>query len=123
MGTGLKVATFQQRFAQLFEESEKTTTALAKELHISNQTVSAWKIGTRSPKELTIIAIAKYFRVNVPWLMGFDVEKAAPRNDAIAIPDTKMFQKLMENMSYEDLVMVTGAFRRTEQKMREEGKL
>ena len=123
MGTGLKVATFQQRFAQLFEESEKTTTALAKELHISNQTVSAWKIGTRSPKEPTIIAIAKYFGVNVPWLMGFDVEKAAPRNDAIAIPDTEMFRKLMENMSYEDLVLVTDAFRRTEQKMREEGKL
>lgn len=123
MGTGLKVATFQQRFAQLFEESEKTTTALSKELHISNQTVSAWKIGTRSPKEPTIIAIAKYFGVNVAWLMGFDVEKAAPKGQAIAIPDTAMFRKIMENMSVADYEIVMDAFYRTEKKMKEKGLL
>jgi hypothetical protein len=55
--------------------------------------------------------------------MGFDVEKAAPEGPAIAIPDTEMFRKIMENISYEDLVIVTDAFRRTEQKMRKEGLL
>ena len=77
MGTGLKVATFKQRFAVLFDESEKTITELAKELRVSNQTISAWKTGTRSPKEPTIIAIANYFGVSVEWLMGFDVEKVS----------------------------------------------
>lgn len=75
MCTGDKVSTFKQRFATLFEESGKTTTELANDLHVSNQTISAWKTGVRSPKEPTIIAIAKYFNVTVEWLMGFDVAK------------------------------------------------
>jgi transcriptional regulator with XRE-family HTH domain len=83
MGTGLKVSTFQQRFATLFDESEKTITELAKELHVSNQTISAWKTGTRSPKEPTIIAIANYFGVRVDWLMGFDVEKKPSTREII----------------------------------------
>lgn len=75
MCTGDKVSTFRQRFTELFEESEKTITELANDLHVSNQTISAWKTGVRSPKEPTIIAIAKYFNVTVEWLMGFDVAK------------------------------------------------
>lgn len=75
MGTGLKVSTFKDRFTSLFEESDKTITELSKDLHVSNQTISAWKTGTRSPKEPTIIAIADHFHVNVQWLMGFDVDK------------------------------------------------
>ena len=48
---------------------------LSKDLHVSNQTISAWKVGARSPKEPTIIAIADHFGVSVKWLMGFDVPK------------------------------------------------
>lgn len=71
-----KVATFKERFSALFDESGKTIVDLSKELHVSNQTVSAWKLGERSPKEPTIIAIANYFGVSVQWLMGFDVDKS-----------------------------------------------
>lgn len=125
MGTGIKVATFQQRFAVLFEESEKTITELSKELHISNQTVSAWKTGARSPKEPTIIAIAKHFKVNVAWLMGYDVDKMEPVEitTPIVIPDSNRFREIMENMSVADYELVMDAFARTEKKMREEGKL
>lgn len=75
-----KVSTFKERFTELFEESKKTTTELAKNLHVSNQTISAWKTGARSPKEPTIVAIANYFNVDVRWLMGFDVEKEKDEN-------------------------------------------
>ena len=77
MFTEKKVATFRERFTELFDESEKTSTELGKEIHVSNQTISAWKNGTRSPKDLTIKAIADYFHVNYLWLWGFDVEKEA----------------------------------------------
>ena len=73
--THTKVATFKERFYELSGESEKTITDLAKELHVSYQTISAWRLGTRSPKEPTIIAIANHFGVDVAWLMGFDVPK------------------------------------------------
>lgn len=80
MQKGTKVATFRERFSDLFEESELSITKLAKELHVSNQTISAWKTGVRSPKEPTIIVIADYFGVSVSWLMGFDVEKQDNRH-------------------------------------------
>lgn len=70
-----KVSTFKDRFVALCETSGKTNTELAKDLHVSNQTISAWKTGVRSPKEPAIIAIANYFGVKVEWLMGFDVNK------------------------------------------------
>lgn len=75
MSTSLKVSTFRERFTELYSESEKTMKDLSKDLHVSNQTISAWCVGTRSPKEPTIIAIADHFDVNVKWLMGFDVPK------------------------------------------------
>ena len=125
MGTGLKVATFQQRFAALFEESGKTIMELSKELHISNQTVSAWKTGARSPKEPTIIAIAKHFKVNVAWLMGFDVEKLEPVEETrpIFTPDSDKWRLIITNMTLEDYEMVRDAFNRTERRLREEGKM
>lgn len=125
MGTGLKVATFQQRFATLFEESGKTIMELSKELHISNQTVSAWKTGSRSPKEPTIIAIAKHFKVNVAWLMGYDVDKMEPVEESrpIFTPDSDKWRLIITNMTLEDYEMVRDAFNRTEKKLHEEGKL
>lgn len=73
-----KISTFRERFVELCESSGKTNTELAKELHVSNQTISAWKTGTRSPKEPVVGAIANYFHVSPKWLIGFDVKKEAP---------------------------------------------
>lgn len=73
--TGKKISTFKERFTMLCESNPKGTTSLANDLHVSRQTVNAWKAGTRSPKEPTVLAIANYFRINVKWLMGFDVPK------------------------------------------------
>lgn len=126
MNQALKVTTFQNRFASLFDESEKTTVDLAKELHVSNQTISAWKNGTRSPKEPTIIAIANHFGVTVQWLMGFNVEKKAPETESdrrmpIIIPNTEMFMKITNYMSREDYDIVMDIFNRTIEKMKEKG--
>jgi len=126
MDKPLKIMTFRDRFSSLVDESEKTTIDLAKELHVSNQTISAWKIGTRSPKEPTIIAIANHFGVTVEWLMGFDVEKKAPETDSnrkmpIIIPNTEMFMKITNYMSREDYDIVMDIFNKTIEKMKEKG--
>lgn len=124
MPTGLLVSNFRERFNELFNESNKTNTSLGKELHVSNQTVSAWKLGTRSPKEPTVIAIAECFGVDVRWLMGFDVEKKAVRRSSpIIIPDSQMFQKVISHMSVEDFETVMGIYEKTYKKMIESGEI
>lgn len=128
MFTGQRISDFRTRFNELFNESGKTNTDLGKDLHVSNQTVSAWRLGTRSPKEPTIIAIASFFKVSVQWLMGFDVQKDPydPLVDCnkhqrapIVVPDSERFVKLVHYMPQEDYIMVMEAFSRAEMRMRE----
>ena len=57
------------------DTSPLSDTDLSRELKVSKQTISSWKVGRRSPKAPTILIIAQYFNVSVEWLMGFDVEK------------------------------------------------
>ena len=125
MLTGKKVASFQERFADLVDESEKTLTQLSKELHMSNQTLSAWRNGSRSPKEPTIIAIAKYFNVDVRWLMGFDVRKEAERIDPIPIvvPNSALFSKVVQEMHPDDYRTVMEIFENTYNLMKERGEI
>ena len=74
MENSMMVSSFNERFNTLCSKSRRNDTELAKELHVSKQTLSAWRTGVRSPKQPTIIMIAQYFNVSVEWLMGFDVE-------------------------------------------------
>lgn len=74
MANSAMVSSFNERFNALCDKSRRNDTELAKELHVSKQTLSAWRSGVRSPKQPTIIMIAQYFNVSVEWLMGFDVE-------------------------------------------------
>jgi len=120
MFTGLRVSDFKTRFSELFEDSEKTNIDLGKELHVSNQTVSAWKHGVRSPKLPTVQAIADYFDVKVEWLLGFDVEKKAARaKTPIIVPSSEQFVKLVHYMSTADYEMVMAAYDRAYKKMKE----
>ena len=112
MFTGKKISNFQQRFTQLVEESGKSLLQLSKELHISNQALSSWRTGVRSPKEPTIIAVANYFHVNVEWLMGFDVVKKQNRH--IIISNSEIFRKIIMGMSPEDYETVMKIFEKTE---------
>ena len=121
MFTGKKVSNFQERFSQLVDESGKSLLKLSKELHISNQALSSWRTGVRSPKEPTIIAVANYFSVNVQWLMGYDVVKKSNRH--IIISNSELFRKIIMNMTPEDYETVMRIFEKTEQMLREKGEL
>lgn len=128
MYTGQRVSCFKDRFNVLFDESGKTNTELGQDLHVSNQTISAWRLGTRSPKPPTVIAIASFFEVSVQWLMGFDVQKKPydPIKDSvnmhrspIVVPDSERFLKLVHFMPQEDYIMVMEAFYRANKRMEE----
>ena len=94
---------------------------LSKELHISNQALSTWRTGQRSPKEPTIVAVADFFNVNVQWLMGFDVVKKANRH--IIISNSELFRKIIMGMEPEDYETVMKIFEKTETAMKERGEL
>lgn len=121
MFTGKRVSNFQERFSQLVDESGKSLLKLSKELHVSNQALSTWRTGKRSPKEPTIIAVADYFNVNVQWLMGFDVVKKANRH--IIISNSDLFRKIIMEMEPQDYETVMKIFEKTENAMKERGEL
>lgn len=123
MYTGLKVSNFQERFTELVAESGKSLLKLSKELHISNQTLSAWRTGTRSPKPPTVTAVADYFNVSVKWLYGFDVEKSTFNPKNILNRDSDLIKKVIVNMSPDDFTLVQQIFEKTELAMRERGEL
>lgn len=128
MFTGQRVSNFRDRFNVLFDEAHTTNTELGRELHVSNQTISAWKLGTRSPKLPVVNSIANYFDVSVQWLLGFDVQKKPydPMIDGqqmlrgpVIVPDSELFLKLVHYMTQEDYIMVTDAFYRASERMKE----
>ena len=123
MYTGLKVSNFQERFTELVAESGKSLLKLSKELHISNQTLSAWRAGTRSPKPPTVTAVANYFNVSFKWLYGFDVEKNVFNPNNILNKDSDLIKKVIINMSPDDFTLVQSIFEKTEIAMRERGEL
>ena len=65
--------TFTERFNTLLGNYHGSQNDLAQALNVSKQTISAWSNGNRSPKRPVIEAIARYFNVCIPWLMGLDV--------------------------------------------------
>ena len=71
----MKITTNQDRLCELFDADPRNDTAIASELNVSKQALSAWRNGTRSPKKPVLIKIAQMYNVSLEWLMGFDVPK------------------------------------------------
>jgi len=118
----MKTATNQERLNELFDADPRTDSAIAAELGVSKQTISAWRSGFRSPKKPMLIKIAELYHVSIEWLMGFDVDKSSA-GTPIVIPDSDFFRKIMKYMSYSDYVIVMDAFNRTYDKMKAQGLL
>ena len=121
MFSGKKTSNFQERFSLLVAESGKSLLQLSREMHISNQALSTWRTGIRSPKEPTIVAVADFFGVNVQWLMGFDVVKKANRYQILTNSD--LIMKIIMGMDSTDYEIVMKIFEKTEKAMKERGEL
>lgn len=120
----MKVATNQERLTELFDNDPRSDTAIAKDLKVSKQALSAWKKGIRSPKKSVLIQIAEKYNVSIEWLMGFDVEKdVSSIGKPIVIPDTDTFRKIMMSLSVKDYQTVMEIFTRAEAELKEKGEL
>ena len=95
------MADFMSRFNEISVRHPGNDTSLGAALGVSKQTISAWRTGARSPKKPHIVAIAEYFNVSIPYLMGWsdDPNYAGTTSDLIASTigsDSPAAQKLQE---------------------------
>lgn len=117
----MKIATNQERLIELFDSDPRTDTAIAKELGVSKQTISAWRNGTRSPKKPMLIKIVETYHVSIEWLMGFDVEKTGDSRMAF-LSDMDVFRKIILGMDPDDYRIVMNIFEKTERNLKARGK-
>jgi len=88
--TGTKVSTFQERITELVNSSGRTQTAIASDFGVSKQTISAWVTGQNSPRLPIVYALSYYFEVSIEWLMGFDVEKKALKQQSLTAAEENL---------------------------------
>lgn len=111
----LKIATSQDRLNELFDSDPRNDTAIAAELNVSKQTISAWRAGTRSPKKDMILKIAELYHVSIEWLMGFDVDRpdiviTAPDEQPVTI-EAKILAKGIDRLPKEQREQALSMFK------------
>ena len=61
---------FKERLKELRVERKLSQTDLAKELNVSQRSISSWETGFRQPDFETLERIAKFFDVTADYLLG-----------------------------------------------------
>ncbi len=59
---------------------------LAKNLHLAQNTLSAYERGTRDPDTDTLALIANYFNVSVDFLLDREIKETLPKREVIKLP-------------------------------------
>ena len=80
-----------QTIRGLRKQRKISQTELAKILHVSQQTVTAWETGKAEPSSSAISSLADYFNVTTDYLLGRDVKE---ENST----DTKDLAKIMDSI-------------------------
>lgn len=63
---------FCERFKELREEKGLSTIKLAKELKVSNSTITRWETNQRVPSIDNLYNIAVFFKVSADYLIGLE---------------------------------------------------
>lgn len=63
---------FCKRLKSLRLEKGLSTTALAKEIKVSDASISRWENGLRVPNIDELFALAKFFNVSADYLIGLE---------------------------------------------------
>ncbi len=73
--TKFDILKFAERLKELMDNAGYNTHSLAKAVFLSPGTISKYLNAKMEPQRSTIELLAKHFRVNPAWLMGYDVDK------------------------------------------------
>ena len=69
------VSNFTERLKEAVNESQLTQSEIADNAHISRSLFSKYMSGVSKAGNVNLYNLAQVLRVNVLWLMGFDVQK------------------------------------------------
>ena len=61
---------FKERLKELRKEKHLSQAELAKELQVSQRSISSWETGFRQPDFETLEFLAKFFNVTTDYLLG-----------------------------------------------------
>lgn len=88
---------FYDKYVELCSAAKKTPSGVAKEIGIHKSSVSCWKTGRNNPSDVTISAIAKYFKVPVSYFSEDNVSSEVNSGE-IAIKDAFELASAEEKM-------------------------
>ncbi|MDM8273651.1 helix-turn-helix transcriptional regulator [Ligilactobacillus salivarius] len=74
-----------QTIRDLRKQRKISQTELAKILHVSQQTVTAWETGKAEPSSSAISSLADYFNVTTDYLLGRPEKKDDDNVDYVAL--------------------------------------
>lgn len=74
-----------QTIRDLRKQRKMSQTELAKILHVSQQTVTAWETGKAEPSSSAISSLADYFNVTTDYLLGRPEKKDDDNVDYVAL--------------------------------------
>ena len=74
-----------QTIRDLRKQRKISQTELAKILHVSQQTVTAWETGKAEPSSSAISSLADYFNVTTDYLLGRPEKKDNDNVDYVAL--------------------------------------
>ena len=80
-----------QTIRDLRKQRKMSQTELAKILHVSQQTVTAWETGKAEPSSSAISSLADYFNVTTDYLLGRPEKKDDDNVDYVALDNARSF--------------------------------
>ena len=76
---------FSETLRRLIEDSNTSQKQLALEIKVSPSALANYVQGSRNPDYDTLMSIAKYFNVTTDYLLGFQLDKADERQEAMLL--------------------------------------
>ncbi|WP_274355185.1 helix-turn-helix domain-containing protein [Ligilactobacillus salivarius] len=102
-----------QTIRDLRKQRKMSQTELAKILHVSQQTVTAWETGKAEPSSSAISSLADYFDVTTDYLLGRPDRKDDDAKTADIEDDDVIFTYEGRRIPKEDLELIRRIMRGT----------
>lgn len=102
-----------QTIRDLRKQRKMSQTELAKILHVSQQTVTAWETGKAEPSSSAISSLADYFDVTTDYLLGRPEKKDDDAKTADIEDDDVIFTYEGRRIPKEDLELIRRIMRGT----------
>ncbi|HJF86611.1 MAG TPA: helix-turn-helix domain-containing protein [Companilactobacillus farciminis] len=102
-----------QTIRDLRKQRKMSQTELAKILHVSQQTVTAWETGKAEPSSSAISSLADYFNVTTDYLLGRPEKKDDDAKTADIEDDDVIFTYEGRRIPKEDLELIRRIMRGT----------